>query len=402
HPRGPHYVDDPGLGVAALGEESAGRVEDGLLALLALAGQLPGCGPGPVGDVLGPVGGGHGGGLGDGGGGRGRRRCRGGTAGSAGRASAFAPGRGHGAIGPRLDPPVKTGPAPLLPCLDDAGRHPPRAHRASRAQPQVEEPAPAHRDVGVHQLRHLPAPLPVAVRRHLQPRHGRDHRPRAVLGLRQVPRSLPGGLHLRGSRLGAGDRGLVGGTAESRGSLQMTAPVMPGAEPWSAPGGPHGALVLHGFTGCPQSMRGLAQAFSAAGFAVELPLLPGHGTAVDDMIPTRWSDWSATAERAYQDLAGRCDKVVVAGLSMGGTLASWLAAAHPEVAGAVLVNPAVEPPAESFVEMMSKALEAGSETIPGVGGDLADPDAHELAYDLVPVRAALSLWDALVDLAPRL
>jgi len=182
----------------------------------------------------------------------------------------------------------------------------------------------------------------------------------------------------------------------------MTAPVMPGAEPWSAPGGPHGALVLHGFTGCPQSMRGLAQAFAAAGFAVELPLLPGHGTAVDDMIPTRWSDWSATAERAYQDLAGRCDKVVVAGLSMGGTLASWLAAAHPEVAGAVLVNPAVEPPAESFVEMMSKALEAGSETIPGVGGDLADPDAHELAYDLVPVRAALSLWDALVDLAPRL
>ena len=31
-----------------------------------------------------------------------------------------------------------------------------------------------------------------------------------------------------------------------------------------------------------------------------------------------------------------------------------------------------------------------------------DPEAHELAYDLVPVRAALSLWDALVDLAPRL
>ena len=61
----------------------------------------------------------------------------------------------------------------------------------------------------------------------------------------------------------------------------MTAPVLPGAEPWSAPGGPHGALVLHGFTGCPQSMRGLAQALAAAGFAVELPLLPGHGTAVD-------------------------------------------------------------------------------------------------------------------------
>jgi len=182
----------------------------------------------------------------------------------------------------------------------------------------------------------------------------------------------------------------------------VSAPVLPGAEPWSAPGGPSGVLVLHGFTGCPQSMRDLAQALAGAGLAVELPLLPGHGTAVDDMIPTRWSDWSATAEEAYLDLARRCDHVVVAGLSMGGTLACWLAARHPEVAGAVLVNPAVEPPADSFVEMMRKALDEGSETIPGVGGDLADPDAHELAYDLVPVRAALSLWDALVELAPRL
>ena len=63
----------------------------------------------------------------------------------------------------------------------------------------------------------------------------------------------------------------------------MADPVLPGAEPFSAPGGPHGALVVHGFTGTPQSMRGLAQAFARAGYAVELPLLPGHGTTVDDM-----------------------------------------------------------------------------------------------------------------------
>jgi len=182
----------------------------------------------------------------------------------------------------------------------------------------------------------------------------------------------------------------------------VTAAVLPGAEPWSAPGGPSGVLVLHGFTGCPQSMRGLARAFASAGFAVELPLLPGHGTAVEDMIPTRWSDWSEAAERAYQDLAGRCERVVLAGLSMGGTLACWLAARHDDVAGGVLVNAAVEPPADSFLEMMRAALDAGSETIPGIGNDVADPDGRELAYDLVPVRAALSLWDALAELAPRL
>ena len=59
--------------------------------------------------------------------------------------------------------------------------------------------------------------------------------------------------------------------------------VMPGAEPFSAPGGPHGALVLHGFTGSPQSMRGVAQALAAAGFAVELPRFPA--------MARRWRTW---------------------------------------------------------------------------------------------------------------
>src|SRR5436190_8098464 len=100
----------------------------------------------------------------------------------------------------------------------------------------------------------------------------------------------------------------------------MTA-LIPGAEPWSHTGqGPHGALVIHGFTGNPGSMRGLAEAFAAAGFHVEMPLLPGHGTTVDDMVPTRWADWAAAADDAYRAIAARADKVVVAGLSMGGAL----------------------------------------------------------------------------------
>src|SRR5579862_2150885 len=109
----------------------------------------------------------------------------------------------------------------------------------------------------------------------------------------------------------------------------MTAPILEGAEPASFPGGPHGVLVLHGFTGNPVSMRPLAEAIAAQGHTVELPLLPGHGTAVEDMLPTRWDDWSAAAEAAYDELAGRCDAVAVAALSMGGTLACWLATRHP-------------------------------------------------------------------------
>ena len=183
--------------------------------------------------------------------------------------------------------------------------------------------------------------------------------------------------------------------------------ILPGAEPLSAPGGggaggQNGALVLHGFTGSPQSMRGLAQAFAAAGFTVELPLLPGHGTSIDDMLTTGWADWSGAAEAAYEELAGRCDKVVVAGLSMGGTLTVWLAARHPEIAGIVVVNPAIDAAAESFVDAMRGILESGTEVMPAIGGDIADPDQTELAYDGLPLRPLLSMVEAQRELYQRL
>ena len=54
------------------------------------------------------------------------------------------------------------------------------------------------------------------------------------------------------------------GPAPGPGSIApVTAPIMQGAEPWSAAGGPDGVLVLHGFTGNPQSMRPLAEALAA-------------------------------------------------------------------------------------------------------------------------------------------
>ena len=98
-----------------------------------------------------------------------------------------------------------------------------------------------------------------------------------------------------GASRGGPGSGIGGGWSPVRpvASGSVTAPILPGAEPWSAAGGSHGVLVLHGFTGNPQSMRPLAEACAAAGFTVELPLLPGHGTAVEDMVPTRWEDWSA-------------------------------------------------------------------------------------------------------------
>jgi carboxylesterase len=182
----------------------------------------------------------------------------------------------------------------------------------------------------------------------------------------------------------------------------MTDPILPGAEPWSVDGGPAGALCLHGFTGNPTSMRGVAEAFAAAGFSVELPRLPGHGTSVEDMKATRWADWSGEAEAAYQRLAARTERVVVAGLSMGGSLTLWTALQHPEVAGLVCINPATLPQPPEVMEMVRGMLDDGVDHFPGIGADIADPDVTESAYDETPLRPLVSLVDdGLAPMADR-
>ena len=182
----------------------------------------------------------------------------------------------------------------------------------------------------------------------------------------------------------------------------MPTPILAGAEPFSAEGGPIGVVVLHGFTGSPQSLRPLAQAFATAGFTVELPLLPGHGTSVEDMVPTRWSDWSATAEATYRDLAGRCEQVLAAGLSMGGSLAIWLAERHPEIAGVIVINPLVDPPASMFRDMLSGMVEEGGVSVPAIGSDVARPGSPESAYNASPIEPMLSMFEGVDEIAAHL
>ena len=169
--------------------------------------------------------------------------------------------------------------------------------------------------------------------------------------------------------------------------------VMPGAEPFAAEGGPVGVLVLHGFTGNPASMRGLAEAYASAGYTVDLPRLPGHGTSVEDMLTTGWADWSAAAEAAYEALAASCEQVVVVGLSMGGSLTCWLGTRHQDIAGLVCVNPAVAP-SDDMRARLAANTESGADGMDGIGADVADPDVVESAYAQTPLRPLLTLFDA--------
>ncbi len=171
--------------------------------------------------------------------------------------------------------------------------------------------------------------------------------------------------------------------------------VMPGCEPFSHIGdGSTGVLVIHGFTGNPSSMTPQATAFAAAGLHVEQPRLPGHGTTVEDMMTTSWSDWSGEAAAAYDRLAERADHIVVIGLSMGGTLTLWtgLERQHDDrLKGLICVNAATAPQPDEVMAMVQEMIDEGNEVMPGIGSDIADPDVAEIAYDGTPLRALMSL-----------
>jgi len=174
--------------------------------------------------------------------------------------------------------------------------------------------------------------------------------------------------------------------------LEVPVPVLPGAEPFVADGGPVGVVLCHGFTGTVQSLRPWAEHLAAAGLTVHAPLLPGHGTRWQDLNDTRWPEWYGELERAFLTVRRRCDEVFVMGLSMGGTLALRLAETSPDaVAGLVVVNASL-----TTTRRDARLLPLASRVLPsisGIGSDIARPDVRELAYPRTPLRALASMRD---------
>src|SRR5688500_15156519 len=87
-----------------------------------------------------------------------------------------------------------------------------------------------------------------------------------------------------------------------------------------------GVLLSHGLTGNPVSINPWGSYLAQQGYAVEVPLLPGHGTTWEEANTTSWDQWYATIARTFDKLRSEVDTVVVGGLSMGGAMALRLAA----------------------------------------------------------------------------
>ncbi len=186
----------------------------------------------------------------------------------------------------------------------------------------------------------------------------------------------------------------------------MSAPIIPGAEPISITGSQGGVLLLHGYTATPQQMRGWAMAFAQAGFAVEVPLLPGHGTVPDDLVDTQWADYLHCADTAYRRLAEHHQRVFVGGLCMGANLAGWMALLHPKTtAGVFVINGTFKSPRGGKPEIWEKLLKSGRKFFswPTTPIFVNDPQAPALvSYDKIPIGPGFSVVEAYAQLRQRL
>lgn len=151
-------------------------------------------------------------------------------------------------------------------------------------------------------------------------------------------------------------------------------------------------LMLHGFTAGPQSVMPWAKALTEAGATVYLPLLSGHGTTVSDLAQTKAGQWRRDVQRALDDLLVQdFDKLAVAGLSMGGTLALD-AASHRPVDATLVVNPALSfKLLDRLGVLLSPLFDRVIPTVGPLAGDVHQAGVTEEAYARTPVPAVQEL-----------
>lgn len=178
----------------------------------------------------------------------------------------------------------------------------------------------------------------------------------------------------------------------------VTDELMDGAEPTYTHGNTAGILLLHDLAGSPQMVHQLAECLTECGYSLDAPLLPGHGTEIEDLVDMTWDDWAGASQLALDELASRSGPVVIIGIGMGATLGSFVGAQHPDVVGLVAINPRAIPVPQGAIDMLRAMLAQGVQFVPPLGPDVADKSAHVVGYDTVPVTTLISMFEAIGDM----
>ena len=158
-------------------------------------------------------------------------------------------------------------------------------------------------------------------------------------------------------------------------------------KPFYFPGGDTGCLLIHGFSGAPAEMRPLGDYLAGQGLTVLGVRLAGHGTRPSDLRGKTNRHWIDSAAGGLAGLKAKCGKVYIAGLSMGGTIALYLAANY-QVDGVVAINAPIYMDLKLQLARPLKYLLGFKQEIVS---NIKDPAARKnhFAYNSAPPGAAI-------------
>ncbi|MBY7142377.1 alpha/beta fold hydrolase [Virgibacillus sp. NKC19-3] len=132
-----------------------------------------------------------------------------------------------------------------------------------------------------------------------------------------------------------------------------------------------GCLIIHGFTGGPYEVDPLAQFLQEnTDWHIEVPTLPGHGRNLD-LKDISYRKWINAAEDALKQLSSEYDSIYLIGFSMGGMIASYLAAKY-RIDNLVLLAPSGK-----FLSFRQITLDLSSIAADGMRGNLGENKVYQ-------------------------
>jgi alpha-beta hydrolase superfamily lysophospholipase len=175
-------------------------------------------------------------------------------------------------------------------------------------------------------------------------------------------------------------------------------------------GEPRGAaLLVHGLSDSPYSMRAVAGILREQGFYVLVLRLPGHGTIPAGLLEVDWKDWYAAVEIAARHVAARAGQLpfYVGGYSTGAALTALYSlrmledSELPKPTRLVVLSAAIGIPSSARLTRILASLAF----LPGLEQsrwlDVA-PEYDPYKYNSFPVNAARQIYDLTIELAAEL